>query len=118
MSKPKASDVFFAQVGKLTIREVEAQFESSEIHGADIRFHGVVRNFEDARPIKGIRYSFYEGMAEKQLNAIGLKMTDEFPDHRAFVYHRVGEVAAGEASILIRVFSGTAANCRASSVGV
>ena len=89
--------------GKKTIPEVEASLESSEVHGADIRFHGVVRNREDNRLISAIDYSFYEGMAMRELERVGREMRDKYPDHRAMVYHRVGVVPVGEASILIRV---------------
>ena len=98
-----ASLRFFASISEETIPEVEKHYESSPIHGADLRFHGVVRDTEDGRRISGIDYSFYEGMALKELNRIGEAMTAEYPDHLALVHHKVGFVPAGEASIVIRV---------------
>lgn len=94
---------FFASISEKSISEVESSFEPSTKHGADIRFHGAVRDREDDREISGIDYSFYEGMALRELNRIGEAMTAEYPDHLAFVHHKVGFVAAGEASIIIRV---------------
>jgi molybdopterin synthase catalytic subunit len=82
---------------------VESTLAPSAIHGADLRFHGVVRDLEDGRRISGIEYSHYEGMAENELRKIGEAMMAEFPGHLALVHHVVGFVAAGEASILIRV---------------
>lgn len=73
------------------------------IHGADLRFHGVVRDQEDGRRILGIEYSHYEGMAINELRRIGEVMAIAHPDHFALVHHVIGFVPAGEASILIRV---------------
>ncbi|MDF1812135.1 MAG: molybdenum cofactor biosynthesis protein MoaE [Verrucomicrobiales bacterium] len=98
-----ASDHFSCSIGKDSVSKVEAGLDSSDIHGADIRFHGVVRKTEDDREISAIRYTFYQDMALQELEKIGADMTIAFPDHRAMVYHRVGEVTVGEASILIRV---------------
>lgn len=98
-----ASDDFVCSIGQEPISAVESELESSDEHGADIRFHGVVRKSETGREISAIRYSFYEDMAEKQLRQIGAEMLTEYPGHRGMVYHRVGEVDAGVASILIRV---------------
>lgn len=98
-----ASSDFVSCIGTDPISELEQQFDSSKQHGADIRFHGVVRGMENDREISAIRYSFYEDMADRELQKIGNDLTSQFPDHRAYVYHRVGEVEAGVASILIRV---------------
>jgi len=84
---------------------VEAELPTSTVHGADIRFHGVVRDEEEGRPIAGIDYSHYEAMALRELEGIGAAMTARYPDHHALVHHRIGFVAAGEASLLIRVLT-------------
>ncbi|MDF1849698.1 MAG: molybdenum cofactor biosynthesis protein MoaE [Verrucomicrobiales bacterium] len=98
-----ASLRFFASITTESISEVEKRLEPSTSHGADLRFHGVVRDRENGREISGIDYSFYEDMALKELNRIGEAMTAEFPGHLALVHHKIGFVAVGEASILIRV---------------
>jgi len=77
----------------------------SREHGADLRFLGVVRDTENGAPIAGIRYSHYEGMALAELERIGAAMREEWPEHLAWVHHRVGFVAAGEASLFIRVLT-------------
>lgn len=94
---------FFASISEKTVAEVEAGLGPSRKHGADFRFHGVVREAENDRPISGIDYSFYEAMALKELNRIGDAMIAAYPGHLACVHHRVGFVAAGEASLLVRV---------------
>jgi len=98
-----ASPHFIASISVRPVAEVEAEFSASTINGADLRFHGVVRNLEEGRPLAGIEYSHYETMALNELNRIGEAMIRDFPEHRALVHHVVGYVPAGEASILIRV---------------
>lgn len=98
-----ASPHFVYSVSSRTVAEVEAELPPSTEHGADLRFHGVVRDLEDGRPLRAIRYTHYESMALRELERIGEAMRVEHPDHRALVHHVVGTVEAGEASILIRV---------------
>ncbi len=98
-----ASNHFSSSLSEKLIDEVESTLSPSSTHGADLRFHGVVRDMEDGRKIFGIDYSFYGDMALQELNRIGEAMGKEYPGHLALVHHRVGYVPAGEASILIRV---------------
>ncbi len=98
-----ASSHFKSTISLQSIPEVEQTFEPSGAHGADIRFHGVVRGLENGRPIRGIDYACYPAMAEKTLREIGEALVAEGPPHRAQVHHRLGFVATGEASIIIRV---------------
>lgn len=98
-----ASLHFVYSVSTRTVAEVESELSPSTIHGADLRFHGVVRDLEEGRPISGIDYSHYESMALNELRRIGESMASDFPEHQALVHHVVGFVPAGEASLLIRV---------------
>ncbi len=98
-----ASSHFTASVSERPVAQVEADLEPSTAHGADLRFHGVVRDSEEGRPLTGIEYSHYEAMALKELLRIGEAMGREHPGHLALVHHVVGHVPAGVASILIRV---------------
>lgn len=98
-----ASAHFSSSLSEKSIEEIESTLKPSTIHGADIRFHGAVRDLEDGKKISGIDYSFYGDMALQELNRIGEAMGEKYPDHLALVHHRIGYVPAGEASILIRV---------------
>lgn len=98
-----ASPHFVYTVSTRSVAEVEADLPPSTLHGADLRFHGVVRDLEEGRPLAGIDYSHYETMALKELQRIGEAMGAEHPGHLALVHHVVGYVPAGVASILIRV---------------
>lgn len=99
MSQPN----FTCSISLETVESVEATFAKSTIHGADIRFHGVVRDLEDDRPISGIEYTHYAEMAVSELEKICDAMQSEFPGHLAQIHHQIGFVAAGDASIIIRV---------------
>ncbi len=98
-----ASDHFSSSISEKTVPEVEKALSPSTKHGADVRFHGAVRDLEDEKEISGIEYSSYPGMAEAELEKIGAEMGEGFPNHLAMVHHCVGFVPVGEASILIRV---------------
>lgn len=98
-----ASSHFTASISERPVAEVEAELDPSTVHGADLRFHGVVRDTEEGRIIAGIDYSHYEAMALRELGRIGEAMQREHPGHLALVHHVVGFVPAGVASILIRV---------------
>lgn len=98
-----ASPHFTASVSGRSVEELEKALEGSSVHGADLRFRGVVRDSEEGRPLAGIDYSHYEAMALSELARIGEEMGREHPGHLALVHHVVGFVPAGTASILIRV---------------
>jgi molybdopterin synthase catalytic subunit len=74
--------------------------------GAVVDFWGVVRRTEDHREISGIEYEAHQTMAEHQLKAIARQALQEFGLTIVRVQHRIGFVAAGEASLLVRVGSG------------
>ena len=99
MEKPNIT----CSISEETIPEVERTFAPSTESGADIRFHGVVRDREDGREISGIEYSFYEGMALQELEKICSAISDTHPDHLVQIHHRIGFVPIGEASIIIRL---------------
>lgn len=98
-----ASSDFKVSISDQTIAEVEEAFPPSNQHGADIRFHGVVRAEEDGLTITGIDYSCYPDMAKGELEKIAAAMVAENPGHLVTIHHRIGFVAAGDASIIIRV---------------
>ena len=73
--------------------------------GAMVEFWGVVRRLEDGREIEGIDYEAHREMAEYQLKRIAEQATDQFGLKFVIVHHRIGFVAVGEPSLLLRVAS-------------
>jgi len=72
-------------------------------HGAELCFLGVVRGTEAGRPIRGIRYTAYLPMAQATLSALADEVAAEHPEALIDIHHTVGEVGAGQASVLIAV---------------
>jgi molybdopterin synthase catalytic subunit len=74
--------------------------------GAVVLFAGVVRADETDRRVVKIHYECYTEMAEKELAAIVEETTSGFDVRKITVLHRVGDVPAGEISLLVVVASG------------
>jgi molybdopterin synthase catalytic subunit len=75
--------------------------------GAVVVFWGAVRLIEDGREISGIEYEAHREMAEHQMRLVAESAAKKFDDVREiFVRHRIGFVAAGEPSVVVRVTSG------------
>jgi molybdopterin synthase catalytic subunit len=73
--------------------------------GAIVDFWGVVRKLEDGREIEGIDYQAHETMAKHQMQLIADVAVEKFRLQQVLLHHRIGLVAAGEASLFVRVRS-------------
>jgi molybdopterin synthase catalytic subunit len=71
-------------------------------------FAGQVRaDIVDGRKVKAIEYSAYEAMVEKEVEAIRSQIMSAYGDVRTVsIVHSVGEVKAGELSLLVVVTAG------------
>lgn len=69
--------------------------------GAAVVFVGTVRDRHAGRAVAGIDYSGYEAMAEATLAAIERELAAEHDGLAVRIVHRLGALAAGEASIVI-----------------
>jgi hypothetical protein len=70
--------------------------------GAVVDFWGVVRATENGAEIAGIDYEAHRAMAEHQLHALARDAAEQFPLKSVSIRHRIGFVAAGEPSLLLR----------------
>ena len=82
--------------------------------GAVVEFAGVVRGEEKDVPISALDYEAYEVMARSEMEQIVGELSARFPCHDIQITHRIGQVPAGEASILVRI----AAKHRAEAFGM
>ena len=73
--------------------------------GAVVTFTGTVRDHHQGRRVKGLSYDAYEAMALPLLEEIAAGARDRFSLSRLVVIHRLGDMAVGEASVLIGVAS-------------
>jgi molybdopterin synthase catalytic subunit len=80
-----------------------ADLHFSRTEGAVIDFFGVVRTIENDRMIDGIEYEAFEAMAQRQLGLIADDVREKYGLVSVIVRHRIGFVAAGEASLFVRV---------------
>ena len=71
--------------------------------GAVVEFAGVVRGEEDGAAIAGLDYEAYESMARSEMERIAGELSAVYPCQSMEVKHRIGNVPAGEASILVRI---------------
>jgi molybdopterin synthase catalytic subunit len=83
------------------INAVQPSFSQTE--GAVVDFFGVVRALEGNRLIEGIRYEAFQPMAERQLLVIAEQAKSQHNLQQVLIYHRIGFVAVGEASLFVRV---------------
>jgi molybdopterin synthase catalytic subunit len=74
--------------------------------GAVVDFWGVVRATEDGAEIAGIEYEAHGAMAEYQLTGLARDAAERFGLSSITIHHRIGFVAVGEASLLVRVGTG------------
>ncbi len=72
-----------------------------EATGGLAAFVGTVRRSAEDGDVVGIEYSAYEPMAEAELARILADAAERWPMARVAVRHRLGYVAAGEASVAI-----------------
>ncbi len=71
--------------------------------GGIVTFWGVVRDVEDGKPITALEYTAYREMAEYQFRKILTEAHRKWPLKRVRVIHRLGKIAVGEPSLLVRV---------------
>lgn len=71
--------------------------------GAVVDFLGVVRALEGSTVIEGLDYEAHAEMARHQLAEIAGAAREKFGLERVALHHRVGFVAAAEASLFLRV---------------
>ncbi|HKP92512.1 MAG TPA: molybdenum cofactor biosynthesis protein MoaE [Chthoniobacterales bacterium] len=74
--------------------------------GAVVVFWGNVRALEDGREISGIDYEAHPTMAEHQMRLVAESAAQKFEVREIFLRHRIGFVATGTPSVVVRVTSG------------
>ena len=73
--------------------------------GAELIFHGRVRDEEGDRRIVALEYEAYAGMAETELQAVGEEAARKFPIRDLICHHRIGAVPVGELSMRVTIRS-------------
>jgi molybdopterin synthase catalytic subunit/molybdopterin converting factor small subunit len=73
--------------------------------GAVVTFVGTVRDHHENRPVNKIHYDAYRPMALSALQDIAMTLGECSSELRTRIVHRLGEVPAGEASVVIVIAS-------------
>jgi molybdopterin synthase catalytic subunit/molybdopterin converting factor small subunit len=90
-----------------SIGEVEAALgkfggEVGEVGGV-VTFWGIVRHVGGGKPIRALEYTAYREMAEHQFRQLLAQTHQKWKLKRIRVIHRLGIIAVGEPSLLVRV---------------
>jgi molybdopterin synthase catalytic subunit len=84
---------------------VLAELAAAE-NGAELLFHGVVRNRNEGRPVQAVSYDVFAPLAETAFREIGEEAVARFgPGLRVVVVHRSGRLEVGEVSVVVGVAS-------------
>jgi len=89
--------------GRIDEQELSRGRAMSAGMGAAVHFLGVVRGTEEGRPISGLEYETFQPMAEHQFHLLFDQAERRWPLESVRLVHRLGRVAAGEASLWIEV---------------
>ena len=92
----------------------ETLFDSSALRalllddrvGGYASFEGWVRNQNDGRAVRGLRYEAYQALAESEGEAIIDQALSKFEILDARCIHRIGELAVGEVAVWVGVSAG------------
>ena len=76
-------------------------FVSDPAAGATCVFVGTVRDRSDAGAVAGLTYEAWDEHARERLTVVAAEMLERWPVRKAALVHRTGELAIGEASVVI-----------------
>jgi molybdopterin synthase catalytic subunit len=84
----------------LSVDEALAAVADPGVGGTCV-FIGTVRDHSKSGDVTGLRYEAWDELAVTRLNEIAAEMTTEWPVRRVAILHRTGDLAVGEASVVI-----------------
>jgi molybdopterin synthase catalytic subunit len=69
--------------------------------GGTCVFVGTVRDHSDAGDVTGLHYEAWDDLATERLSEIAAEMLDRWPLRRVAILHRTGDLAVGDASVVV-----------------
>jgi len=78
-----------------------AGFVGDPSAGGTCVFVGTVRDHSAAGSVTGLTYEAWEELAAKRLEEIGGEMLEKWPVRKVALLHRTGDLAIGEASVVV-----------------
>ena len=90
---------------RLVAAVISSAEEPAGSDGAVVTFLGLVRNHNVGRRVRYLEYEAYEPLALKTFDRIAAEAHGRWPGVRLALYHRVGRLEIGEASVAIAAAS-------------
>jgi molybdopterin synthase catalytic subunit len=84
----------------LSVEEALA-FIADPSAGGTCVFIGTVRDRSEAGEVTGLHYEAWDDLATGRLGEIAQEMRDRWPLRRVAILHRTGDLAIGEASVVV-----------------
>ena len=69
--------------------------------GGSCLFIGTVRDHSDAGDVTGLHYEAWDDLATERLGEIAGEMCERWPLRRVAILHRTGDLAVGDASVVV-----------------
>jgi molybdopterin synthase catalytic subunit len=69
--------------------------------GGTCVFVGTVRDHSDQGGVTGLTYEAWDEEAERRLHEVAAEMCERWPVRKAALLHRTGELAIGEAAVVV-----------------
>ena len=99
---PVSGGAFLLSGSPLSLEAVVEEVASPEA-GAIATFVGTTRVHSRGRTVTHLEYEAYEGMAEREMEAIAAELRERYHLCSIAIHHRIGQVAIGERSVAIAV---------------
>jgi molybdopterin synthase catalytic subunit len=99
---PVSGGAFRLSEEPLSLEAVVEEVASEEA-GAIATFVGTTRIHSRGRTVTQLEYEAYEGMAEREMEAIADELKARYELSEIAVHHRIGRVGIGERSVVIAV---------------
>src|SRR5829696_2167895 len=92
---PVSGGAFLLSASPLSLEAVVEEVASPEA-GAIATFVGTTRVHSRGRTVTHLEYEAYEGMAEREMEAIAAELRERYHLCSIAIHHRIGQVAIGE----------------------
>ena len=76
-------------------------FVADPAAGGTCVFVGTVRDRSEAGDVTGLHYEAWDDLARQRLGEIAAEMLDRWPLRKVAILHRTGDLAVGEASVVV-----------------
>ncbi len=87
------------------LADYQRSLQSAGSYGAEASFTGYMRDHNDGERVTGLHLEHYPGMTERHLQSIADEAGRRWALLDVLILHRVGDIAVGEAIVLVAAWS-------------